>query len=136
MVETLPASANDAGLIPGWGVKIPHASQPKKKKKKTSILKNKKQYCSKFNKDFNSPHQKKNFFLNGEELQTVSADKTSRWFVIKGGECNEPIFTAEVKSATPTGRASGVTVAPGPLTSETHFSKSLRAFWRTSPCQR
>ena len=32
VVETLPASANDAGLIPGWGVKIPHASQPKKKK--------------------------------------------------------------------------------------------------------
>ena len=26
VVETLPASANDAGLIPGWGVKIPHAS--------------------------------------------------------------------------------------------------------------
>ena len=24
MVKTSPASASDAGLIPGWGVKIPH----------------------------------------------------------------------------------------------------------------
>ena len=88
MIKT-PASASDAGVIPGWGVKIPHASQPKKKTKQNSILKKRKQYCNKFNKDFkNSPQQKKKkiiIFLNREELQTVSTDKTSRCFVIKGG---------------------------------------------------
>lgn len=36
-----PASASDAGVIPGWGVKIPHASQPKKNKTKQYIKKEK-----------------------------------------------------------------------------------------------
>ena len=58
MVETLPASANDAGLIPGWGVKIPYASQPKKKKKSIK----QKQYCNKFNKDLKFVHIKKKTF--------------------------------------------------------------------------
>ena len=40
----LPASnAGDTGLIPGWGTKIPHVAQPKKKKK-ISFLR----YTSKF----------------------------------------------------------------------------------------
>ena len=34
------------GSIPGWGVKIPHASWPKNQNIKQ------KQYCNKFNKDF------------------------------------------------------------------------------------
>ena len=29
MVKTLPSNAGSAGLIPGQGVKIPHASGPK-----------------------------------------------------------------------------------------------------------
>ena len=29
MVKTLPSNAGSAGLIPGQGVKIPHASRPK-----------------------------------------------------------------------------------------------------------
>ena len=52
VTETLPSSAGDTGSIPGQGVKIPHASLPKKKAKH-------KQYCTKFNEDFkNGPHKK------------------------------------------------------------------------------
>ena len=29
VVKSLPFSAEDAGSIPDWGAKIPHASQPK-----------------------------------------------------------------------------------------------------------
>ena len=54
MVKTLPSNAGCAGLIPGQGAKIPHASQPKNQN-----IKKKKQYCNKFYKDFkNGPHQK------------------------------------------------------------------------------
>ena len=50
MVKTLPSNAEEAGLIPGRGAKIIHASRPKHKQK---------QHCNKFNKDFkNGPHQK------------------------------------------------------------------------------
>ena len=53
MVKTLPSNAGGVGSIPGWGAKIPHASQPKNQNIKQ------KQYCNKFNKDFkNGPHQK------------------------------------------------------------------------------
>ena len=53
VVEILPSNARSAGLIPGWGAKIPHALQPKNQNMKQ------KQYCNKFNKDFkNGPHQK------------------------------------------------------------------------------
>ena len=48
VVKTPPSNAEDAGSIPGWGTKIPHASQPKKKKQNIK----QKQYCNKFNKDF------------------------------------------------------------------------------------
>ena len=30
VVKTSPSNAGGAGLIPGWGVKIPHALKPKK----------------------------------------------------------------------------------------------------------
>ena len=33
VVKTPPSNAEDAGSIPGWGTKIPHALQPKKKTK-------------------------------------------------------------------------------------------------------
>ena len=46
MVKTSPSNAGGAGLIPGQGAKIPHASGPKNQKIKQ------KQYCNKFNKDF------------------------------------------------------------------------------------
>ena len=52
MVKTSPSNAGGAGSIPGWGAKIPHASWPKHQNMKQ------KQYCNKFNKDFEkSPHQ-------------------------------------------------------------------------------
>ena len=51
VVKSLPPNVGDAGLIPGWGTEIPHASW----------LKNgnieQKQYCDRFHKDFrNGPH--------------------------------------------------------------------------------
>ena len=46
MIKTLSSNARDVGLIPGWGARIPHASQPKKQNIKQ------KQNCNKFNKDF------------------------------------------------------------------------------------
>ena len=59
VVKTSPSSARCVGLIPGQGVKTPHASRPKNQ----NI--NQKQYCNKFSKDFkNGPHQKK--FLKKE----------------------------------------------------------------------
>ena len=45
MVKTSPSIAGGAGSIPGWGAKIPHASQPKSQNIKQ------KQYGNKFNKD-------------------------------------------------------------------------------------
>ena len=54
MVKTSPSNARDMGSIPGRGAKISHASQPKNQNIKQ------KQYCNKFNKDFeNGPHQTK-----------------------------------------------------------------------------
>ena len=41
---TSPSSAVEASLIPGWGAKISHASQPKNQNLKQ------KEYCNKFNK--------------------------------------------------------------------------------------
>ena len=34
VVKTSPCNAGGTSLIPGWGAKTPHISQPKKKKKK------------------------------------------------------------------------------------------------------
>ena len=53
MVKTSPSNAGGGSWIPGWGAKIPHASQPKNQNIKQ------KQYCNKFSKDLkNRPHQK------------------------------------------------------------------------------
>ena len=46
VVKTSPSNAGDAGLNPGWGAKILHASEPKLQNIKW------KQYYNKFNKDF------------------------------------------------------------------------------------
>ena len=57
MVKTGPSNAGGAGLIPGWGAKIPHASRPKNQNIKQ------KQYCNKLNKDLKKKemaHIKKN----------------------------------------------------------------------------
>ena len=53
VVKSSPSNARGAGLIPGWGDKILHASGSKIQNIKQ------KQYCNKFSKDFkNGPHQK------------------------------------------------------------------------------
>ena len=46
VVKTSPSNAVGVGSIPGQGAKIPHAAQPKNPNIKQ------KQYCNKFNKDF------------------------------------------------------------------------------------
>jgi hypothetical protein len=53
VVKTLPANAGSMDSIPGWGVKFPHASQPK-----TQHIKQK-QYCNNSIKTLkNRQHQK------------------------------------------------------------------------------
>ena len=51
VVKASPSSAGGAGLIPGWGARIPHVSWPKDQNIKQ------KQYGNKFSEDFkNGPH--------------------------------------------------------------------------------
>ena len=53
MVGISPSNEGGAGLIPGRGARILHASQPKNRNIKQ------KHYCNKLNKDFESgPYQK------------------------------------------------------------------------------
>ena len=54
VAKTWPSSAGGAGLIPGWGAKRLHASQPTNQNIKQ------KQYCNKFNKDFAEFFHQKN----------------------------------------------------------------------------
>ena len=70
MVKTLPYNSGDAGLIPGEGAKIPHASGSKHQ----NIKKKKKQYCNKFNKDFKMVHikKKKKKILNNNTLVIIN----------------------------------------------------------------
>ena len=51
------STAGGTGSIPGWGMKIPHAAQPKKKRKK-KIFQNKMQTLVKFRK-----HKHSKYFL-------------------------------------------------------------------------
>ena len=55
MVKNLPSNAGGAGLIPGWGTKISHASWPKNQNIKQE------QHCNKFYKDFKNESHKKIF---------------------------------------------------------------------------
>ena len=49
VVETSSSNPGVAGLIPGWGTKIPHTSKNQNIKQK--------EYCNKFSKDIeNGPH--------------------------------------------------------------------------------
>ena len=57
---TLLSNAEGMSLIPGWGARIPHASQPKKKTKQNI---KQKQYCNKLNKDFKKWSASKKSFL-------------------------------------------------------------------------
>ncbi len=52
-VKISPSSAGGAGSIPGFGAKIPHASQTRNQNIKQ------KQYWNKFNKDFKKKTQRK-----------------------------------------------------------------------------
>ena len=74
VVKISPSNARDEGSIPGWGAKIPHASRPKNQNIKQ------KQYCNKFNKDFeNDPHQKNlRKKKEMEESQAVSSGECQR----------------------------------------------------------
>ena len=56
MALTSPSNAGNAGSIPGWGARIPHASGRKKQNIKQ------KQYCKKFDKDFKMVHIFKKIF--------------------------------------------------------------------------
>ena len=53
VIKISPSNSGGVGSIPGWGVKIPYASQPKNQNIKQ------KQYCKKKKKKFNK------YFLNG-----------------------------------------------------------------------
>ena len=58
MVAISPSGAEDAGLIPARGARIPHALRSKKKKNKNH--KQQKPSFNKFNKGFeNGPHHEK-----------------------------------------------------------------------------
>ena len=61
MVKTLISNVGGVSLIPGWGVKIPHAPWPKNQNIKQ------KQYCNKFNKDFKKMVHIKKKIVQGQE---------------------------------------------------------------------
>ena len=63
VVRTSPANAEGAGLLPGGGAKIPHASGPKDQNIKQ------KQYWSKFNKGF------KKWFTSKKKSKTRSKEQ-------------------------------------------------------------
>ena len=65
VVKTMPPNAGGAGSIPDWGAKIPHGSWPKNQ----NI--NQKQYCNKFNKDFNDGAHKKKSLKKIENFKTI-----------------------------------------------------------------
>ena len=58
VVKTLPSSAGGAGLNPHQGTKIPHALWTKKQNVK------KKQYCNKFDRDFEKKKYPQNIVLH------------------------------------------------------------------------
>ena len=63
MVETLPSNTEDAGMIPGWGAKLPYALWPKNQQKVKQ-----KQDCNKFNTDLKHLKRKETgFAYNGNK---------------------------------------------------------------------
>ena len=60
MARTSPSNAGRAGSPPGWGVKVPRASQSKNQNIK---------HLTKFSRDFkNGPHQKKKNLKKREQF--------------------------------------------------------------------
>ena len=81
MVKTSPSNAGDAGLIPGRGAQIPHASWPKNKKVKH------KQCGNKFNEHCkNGPHQTSKMWHKWTQLWNRNRikDTKNRLVVAKG----------------------------------------------------
>ena len=79
MVKTPPSNAGGEGSIPGWGAKIPHASQPKNQNRKQ------RQYCNKFkfNKDFkNGLHFLKILKKNKIKFQILKTYGFSHFFLL------------------------------------------------------
>ena len=58
VVKTSPFNAGGPGSILGWGAKIPHVLQPRKKKPNQTKTIKQKQYCNKFNKSFKKKKKK------------------------------------------------------------------------------
>ena len=69
VVKTSASTAEALGSIPGWGVKILCASWPKKQ----NI--NQKQYCNKFNEDFDGKKHKKTVKKNKCVKSTRGSNK-------------------------------------------------------------
>ena len=77
MVKTLSYNAGSPGLISGRGAEVPHASRPENQNIKQ------KQYCNKFNKDFeNGPHQKKKKKLKKNTMCAINRGKVAKNFTI------------------------------------------------------
>ena len=64
MVKTLPSNSGGAGLIPGWGAKIPLVFEAKNQNIKQK-------HCNKFNKDFFKTAHIKNLEEN-ENVFTIN----------------------------------------------------------------
>ena len=97
MANTLPSSSGGAGLVPGQGAKIPHASWPKSQSIKQ------KPHCNKFNKDFKSGPRQKNLLKNVQKLKKKKKrnrkdSMTFPWFLCPtwgfpgGSDCKESAF--------------------------------------------
>ena len=80
MVKTLPSSAGGTGLILGQGARIPHALPPKCQNIKQ------RQYCNKFNEDFNNGPHKKNLLKNKIKLPSFSSSLVAK-------SCQTPVTT-------------------------------------------
>ena len=74
MVKTLPSSAGCVGSISSWGVSIPRASWPKKKKKKKL---NRSNISKKSIKTLKMVDIKKIFFKKSKVLNRKTIDKAS-----------------------------------------------------------
>ena len=73
MVKTSPSNAGGAGFIPGRVARIPQTFWPKPEKQKESIKS--KEYCNKFNKEFeNGPHPK-------QSLKKILSELSNRSFI-------------------------------------------------------
>ena len=101
-VETSSSSAGGAGLIPGQGARIPHASQPKTQNMKQ------KQYFNKFCKDFKkSSHQLKKK-KKKKESHLVPASKGVRLLpdlVLESSSASRDKRTTRRKGWSPVGLA-------------------------------